>query len=986
MNRYLPIKQAAFLLAGVVLSALLAFGQVTTATVYGRVTDNSNAVLPGASATLTNNATHAVFHATSDNHGEFTFNFVPNGSYTLDVTEHGFKTLKQNLDLAAGQNVRLNLGLQVGKVMETVNVEAPMVNAVNAEQHDTVGTEQIHELPIQHSNWTSLLQLDNGVSLAGQGGVSLNGLAPSGFTLTVNGTAAAGDPEMSSLNAYQNFDVIKSVNPDAIAEVSVTKGIAPASQSGSMSGNVNIITKGGSNHFHGNLFYGNQNNSYSATPRFVTLPHLVYNEYGGDLGGPILHNRVFFFGSYEGVISHETKSVHGNVPTPEFRQQAIAAIPASAAYLNLYPNPTAAYAPGAITAAYFGNRSQIQDDNNTVLRLDGYINQTNLITAMLDRSRPIEDQPNVMPTGGRNYAAHNDKYNVSWTHSRSAWSSQLRFGYNRMRLARYGQRYSNTVAAIDGLGFSDGQSEVFLKNGFTSTIEETIALTKGRHSIQFGGDFGRNNSGRTDLETPSVSYANATDFFNNQPSNVFASGGLVPFTLHSYSTGLFFQDDFKVRPNLTLNLGVRYDYFSVPKEQNGLLENRNNSGFGSPRPANSMYNADFNNFQPRFGFSWALGQNRSTIIRGGSGVFVTNHPIYGGPIEIPINPNGVPFEVNFGAVDAQNLGLKYPVTNQEVVALATSGPPLANSAIAANFPDPYSIQWTLGVQRQIGSNMLAEVDYVGNHALKMNTTEYLNLPDRLTGIAPAPGFGTFRYYSATDASTYEALQASLNRRFTHGLSFQANYTYAQNRSFGSADNLLNTAPQDNNNIRADLGPTPYDIRHNFTANLVYQVPFTSKNSFLAQAISGWQVSTIFSANTGLPTTISQSSSYRSSRPDAVPGVSPYMGGNWQSSLQYLNPAAFALVPISSASKAEIRPGTLGRNTIRLPGYWNEDLSAAKSFALTEGMHLQFRADIFNIFNHSSLGGLQTTVARSTFGQLTSASAPRILQLNLKLTF
>jgi hypothetical protein len=263
-----------------------------------------------------------------------------------------------------------------------------------------------------------------------------------------------------------------------------------------------------------------------------------------------------------------------------------------------------------------------------------------------------------------------------------------------------------------------------------------------------------------------------------------------------------------------------------------------------------------------------------------------------------------------------------------------------------------------------------------------------NYPNRLTGIAPFPAFGTFRYYDGSDSSTYHSLQISLKKRYSHGLTAGVYYTWASNLSYGDADLLLQAVPQDNNNIRADHGPTPYDVRQTLNATLVYELPLTRALGLNGRAskliLDGWQVSAISVFQTGLPVNITDTrSSYANSRPD-VNGVNTYLD-NSQSTLQLLNPAAFVGVPIASVSGAQIRPGNLGRYALRAPGIINFDASAAKNFYITERVRVQFRADAFDVFNHRNLGGLGNRINLATFGRLTTSSS-RTVQLEARLVF
>ncbi len=333
-----------------------AFAQVNTATVYGDVTDPSGAAVAGAKADLENIATGAKFTSTTNSVGEFSFPVVAAGSYKLTISAQGFRSeVREGLLFSAGQNLRLKVPLQIGAQADsvTVSAESPLVNAVNAEQQHTTTALEVKELPTSRMDWTQLLNVNTGAAPNSSGEVTMNGLAPSAFTITVDGTNATADPEYNALSMPSNFNTIKVISPDAIQEISVTKGIAPAEIAQTMSGNVNVITKGGTNQFHGSLFENNQVAAYNARNSLLAAKTGdTFNQYGGSFGGPIRRDKLFFFGTYEGLEERAYSVVSGTVPTPLFLSQALAANPGLNATLKYYPAPNQGYSATALTASY----------------------------------------------------------------------------------------------------------------------------------------------------------------------------------------------------------------------------------------------------------------------------------------------------------------------------------------------------------------------------------------------------------------------------------------------------------------------------------------------------------------------------------------------------------------------------------------------------------------------------------------------------------
>src|SRR5262245_6070881 len=321
---------APFVLLGVfALLTPMVFGQVTTATVYGIVNDPSGAVVPGADVTLVNENTNATLKSVTDTAGEFVFNFVPAGHYTLKIALSGFKTFEnKNIELGAAQNIRKTFVLSVGEVAESVTVvgESPLVNTAAPEQRENYTSQQVIELPLARRNFSNILRLGTGVNTGGSGQVRLNGVGRSGTKVTVDGTSADQNPEAPGTSMYQAFNLIDVMSIEAIQEVQTIKGIIAAEYGHVLTGNVNLITHGGGNSWHGSLFENFQAEELNARVQNVaTKPPLTFNQYGGSFGGPIRKDRAFFFGAYEGYQERAQVVVNGNVATARIRNQAIAA-------------------------------------------------------------------------------------------------------------------------------------------------------------------------------------------------------------------------------------------------------------------------------------------------------------------------------------------------------------------------------------------------------------------------------------------------------------------------------------------------------------------------------------------------------------------------------------------------------------------------------------------------------------------------------------
>jgi hypothetical protein len=304
---------------------------------------------------------------------------------------------------------------------------------------------------------------------------------------------------------------------------------------------------------------------------------------------------------------------------------------------------------------------------------------------------------------------------------------------------------------------------------------------------------------------------------------------------------------------------------------------------------------------------------------------------------------------------------------------------------------PYTMQYTLDVQREITPTMMFQTAFVGSRGVKFILFRFANQVDRITGLRPNPNLRQPYYVDNSQSSTYLGWQNSFRKRFSHGLSFDANYTWSKTLANGGGDtgayydgeNFVRN--QDFFDLRADRGPAASDITHYFSGSWVYQLPsLASHGALVRHVIGGWQATGMIRAQTGLPVILTQSSSTPGQRAEYIGGEAVLP--NYRDTLQYLNPAAFQRLPVISASGAPVRPGNAGPGIVRAPGMWNVDFSLAKNFSLRENVRLQIRTDMFNALNHTNLSGLRTSINDVFFGQLLSTMGARIMQWNARLTF
>jgi hypothetical protein len=971
------------------------WAQTTTATLYGTLTDPSGGAVPGARITLQNADTGASFTAESDNLGGFTSTFLPAGNYTITVEAAGFKRYSEvGVLLSAAQTLRRTFPMTLGQVSETISVtsEIPLIQTATSNQQIQFSPMQVRELPTGGRNWTNLLNQMPGVEVSSEG-ARLNGMPRNGFTFTVDGTDGEADPEQPAFGMSRGFgNIIRGISTEAIGEISVNKGIVPAEVNTSMGGNVNVTTRSGTNEFHGSAFHNYQSGGLNArNPFLASRAPLVFHQYGGSLGGPILKNKAFFFAVFEGYRQTQQGRVTANVPTPEFKARALTAQPGYKPFFDLFPNPTNPYPPNAINGFFEGLSAGTAADDHGVLRGDYSFTVTSRLSVRYTRGRPNRLLPTAIANNQRSFSGTQETGTASFFTGRAAWTAETRLGVNYNEVKRDDEIYNLGIAGIVGsLGFGTAGETVVLR-GTTTTVEQIMAVGRGKHAFKFGGIVGFKRNTRENIEVPEFTYASEADFLANIPSNIRVTFGVREFLVSQWNTGFFFQDDWRVNSRLTLNIGMRYDYFSVPRERDGRLFNRDFPyGFGALRPADSVYLADRRGFAPRIGFAYQLDKEGKTVLRGGFGIMINRIPLEGIVQDLVANAADEPNRVELTRADAQRLGLRYPVTNAQVLPLVKGGSgTIFGNAFAADIRNPVSYQRTIGIQRQLGANHSIDVSYVGNRAGWIPLAFDWNQPDRLTGVRPNTGFGTFRFYQPSDSSNFNSLQTSFRGRLNRGLTYGVNYVWGRNMGYSNNGSLATSelSPQDIYDVGGDYGPAPGDNRHRFLTNFVAELPFRKLISGWGRAgtllFGGWQLAGFFNAISGDALNVVQTSSYKSSRPDYI-GGEPILA-DFRQTLQFLNPRAFVQVPVAPASGAPIRPGNVGRHALYGPNRVNLDLGVAKNLQFTERVNLQLRADLFNAFNHVNYGGVSLNIRNSNFGRLTAGSF-RTMQLNMRLTF
>jgi hypothetical protein len=1016
-----------------------AAAQVTTSTLVGLVRDTSDSVIPGASVVATHDGTGVSREGVTDANGEFVFSALPAGQYSVRVELTGFKTMQQQgMQLGAGQTVRQTFTLEVGTLSETVTVagEAPLIETAASLQADSLGAQEVTELPVNRRNLTNLMSLTAGVNVSGDGMVQMNGVAAGGTGLTVDGTEANSNPEARSLAQYGGQNQISVMSLDSISEVQIVKGVLPAEYGGVAGGQINVISRSGTNNFHGSTFYSGQNEKWNARNFFSTAqqPIGTFNQYGGTLGGPVLRNKAFFFATYEGYREEVQQNLNTTVPYQAVRDEILRALPFQETgivldILNLPTEPIVSSA-GVVNpqvGMWRGLGTRKRSENHIVAKGDlALFNGANLgMTYTRLHPFTLEPRPVLNNANDREHPNQQDRVAAQMVMTKGAWVSESRFGWNKTYLARldgflntigpntptevlpYGRR----VGRLDVTGlFATADAEIYDTGGTTYSFEQKFSRGYQRHLVKAGFRFMRETGAKLNPEIPKFIYQTYEDLLANIPTSQNTSYGTPPFESKMDNYSVFIQDDWRVRNNFVLNLGLRYDYYTTlearattPVEVEIVNFERASDlrklDFGPLRDPLEPYEPDGNNFAPRAGFAWTLNEDESAVVRGGVGFLYSPHLI-STLRQGAANPY-IPFRIVYNRTESIAKGVKWPMYTDDTATIAlrdAAGRRTVFSVIDPEIQVPYTVQSMISVQHSIGRSMSAEIGYLrtdGNDfPLQRQFTQAF---DRVTGVRPNPSLGApgGYYIDSSQTMVYNGLQTSLRRRFANRYSWDVNYTFAKSEATQGGDlSAYYIAAFENNqdfwDPEYDRGPSSNDLRHRLNASFIYEIPaFGGGQGALNAVLGGWQVSGIVQARSGNALLVTQPSGISRSRPDVVPGeeliVADWKDTCTASGCNYLNTAGFVRVPVSAATNATLRPGTYIHDMARGPGALNAHTTFAKSFSFGT-TRVQVRADVFNVLNRANYNNPQLAINNANFGRITQATGSRTFQLGARLTF
>jgi hypothetical protein len=1025
-------------------------GQSTNAYLSGRVTDSTKARISGAKVAAISVATNIREETHTNASGEY---YLPNltpGAYQIEVEKPGFrKLIRPNVILHVQDALDIDFEMTVGSASQSITVEggAPLLNTSDAIVSTLIDNRFVENMPLNGRSFSALIDLTPGVVLVNnnffeQGQFSVNGQRPDANYFTVDGVSAnlgtpvssfgqGGTGQLPATNAFGGLSNLVSL--DALQEFRIqTSTFAP--EFGRTPGaQVSVVTKSGTNTLHGTAFEYLRNdvldaNNWFANSKGLKKPELRQNDFGGVLGGHIIKDKLFFFGSYEGLRVRQPQIANTYVPSLATRQSAPAAVQP---LLNAFPVPTGGNCPNcpAGTAAFAAGYSDPAS-------LDSYSGRADyLLSRRMTLFGRFSNAPSsIVQRGGGHFQTAYSNLNHTKAHTQTVTVgtdgtitphaiNEFRFNYS----LSHGQsfltldNFAGAVAPPESVLFPPGQSS---SNGFLGffgdfnpfglsfdvgkladnrqhqiNATDGLSWSAGSHRMKFGVDYRRLNP-----EEGSLTYQVGYEFLSL--ANIVANSMPVAFVASRSpdvqmvisNWGLFAQDTWSIANSLTVTYGLRWDYNTSPSSPNGTppftvnqvsdLSTATIAPRGTP-----LWHPQKDVFAPRLGLAWQPRPN--LVLRAGAGIFydlgysdITNAMISFPYIQAkpPISNTSFPLKPSDAAP---------PV-------FTTNPPAAVMSVVDPNHVLPRTYEWNAGVEHSITNADVLTVTYVGAGGRKLMRKDVY--------IAPGANFtGEFDLLSNHATSNYDALQTQYRHRLSHGLQTLLSYTWGHSIDDVSSDANYQNVPLGQTPFSTERGPSDYDIRNTFSGAISYDIPGPG-GGVLKQLFGNWSTDSIVYARSSpvvnvvtgqnpFPgSVLSGASSVQ--RPDVVPGVSFYLSQPVAPGGKVINPAAFTTPPPTRAQ------GNLGRNALRGFGATQWDLTLRRQFRFTERFSLQARGDFFNILNHPNFGNPINFLTSPQFGQATQMlnnylgaggqsgglnalyqiGGPRSIQLALKLQF
>ena len=1040
--------------------------QSPTATINGMALDSSGAAIAGAEIIVVNDVTGMQYSSKTNSEGIYVVTNLPPGPYRLQISKMGFKTLiKPDIILNVQDALAINFTLLLGAVSEIVTVAggAPLINTTDASVSTVIDRQFAENLPMNGRSFQTLIQLTPGVVLtpsnaedAGQ--FSINGQRAvsnywmvDGVSANVGVGVAFGSPgnglggTLGSFSAQGGTNSLVSV--DALQEFRIQTSTYAPEFGRTPGGQISIVTRSGTNQFHGTLFDYLRNDIFDANDWFngytnnPPLPKAKerQNDFGGTFSGPILKDRTFFFVSYEGLRLRLPQTTSTMVPDLGARQNALSVMQP---YLNAFPLDPKQTDLGNGVAQFNASYSNPATLDAYSIRLDHKLNSAWTLFARYNDS-PSKTVSRGVPlneVSSTRITTQTATAGATWIVTAKI-TNDLRFNYSRTKAA--------ASDAVDSFGGASALPSLPFPGGFTSrnatfnfvvpalgdlelgplaenrqrqiNVIDNLSLQSGPHSLKAGVDFRR----LSPLVNPDPyqQWAIFSDIQSAEVGNALRgiAFSLSRVTLLFRNIGVFAQDTWRIVPRLTLTYGLRWDVDVAPSSLNGPSipavtgYNLDDYSHLAIAPARTPpFKTTYGNIAPRLGLAYQLSQNqyRPTVLRGGFGVFYDLVSSETGSLVGSGLSNGIP---PFGAINLFSGAFPFAPAQIAPPPIPATG---SNSNLFAFNPDlklPYTLEWNIAVEQGLGRQQTISASYVGASGRRLLQTTAVFLPPTNPNL-------NGKFVDNTASSNYNALQVQFERRLSRNLQALASYTWSHSIDDGSAGSTFlasNAGAPGNQNL--NRASSDFDIRNSFSAGLTYDVPAPRINAFVKAILRGWSLQSIFQARSAPPVDISDAFSFpyltggivTDVRPDIIPGRPFYLFGSQFPGGRAFNPAAFTDPPVDASTGNPLRQGTVPRNFLRGFGATQWDFAVHRDIPIRESIKLQVRTEMFNVLNHPNFGspnpfflstqfggpgqfGLSTQMLGQSLNDFNSAGGalsplyqiggPRSIQFALKLVF
>ena len=1057
-----------FLTALFLLPGAAAMAQ-STSSLQGTVTDEKGGVVPNATIVVRNQATAIERTTQTDEAGNYQVAALPAGSYHVEVRAQGFGTqIVDSLNVEVARPIVKDFQLKVGDINQqvTVTADTSVIESATTSVGTVINQRTVQEIPLNGRHFVDLGLLipgsvtppQNGfltAPLRGQGSFGLNtaGGREDTVNFMINGV---------NLNDMVQNQITFQPSINTVQEFKVDNSTFSAEYGRNSGAIANIATRSGTNDYHGELFEFLRNSALDARNFFERTAHpapFKRNQFGFNLGGPVIlprfgeggsalaykgKNKTFFFFSYEGTRQRQGLTLP-SITVPTDAQRATVTDSAIQKLLPLIPLPNVG------TSGFVGSGTapvnidqwtgDVSHNFGTNDRLHGYY------AFQRDFRGEPSLQGNNVPGFGDTRQSHRQIFTLNETHTFGpTLVNEARFGFNRIHITFSPNAKLNPLAfgINDGVteplglpqitvggggpnfggpaGFPQGRSDT------TYVLSDTLNSLHGNHSLKLGGEWRRFFNNNTNQDTGSFGFASIGTFITGAANTFNITLGDVSSAIAQGALGLFVQDNYKVRPNLTLELGLRYDWLMSPTERfnrfvdyvpetNSLV--RVNNGIAP------VYHTNWKNLQPRVGFAWDPFKNGKTSVRGAYAI-LSDQPVTN---LVTGNAGNPPFATAVALPAGQTTTLSTAISKSppgSTVSPSSSDPEFDNANVQS---------WNLNVQHEVRPGLAVTVGYFGSKGTHLRLTRNLNQTFLNSALNPVRRFPTLSssspiapgatllnitFREGTGVSNYNALWVTATKRLSQGFQFNASYTWSKSIDYNSQSSQGVTV-QDSYNLRGDRGLSDFDARHRFVVNGIYELPFHGN-----QLVSGWQLSFITQSQSGNPVTLLAGNAgaigaipaananaltgLATLRPDAgaaittstaaAPGVigvqwfpnlvcDPRPGGSCPAGSVAILPIAFI------GGKSIFHFGNLGRNVVIGPRFNNTDFSVIKRTKIGENQLIEFRAEFFDLFNHANFGqpGRTAQVGSTSFGVITNTRFPtgdsgssRQVQFALKYKF